>query len=80
MIKKNDKYSYAHGTRFLDHGSRNYDVAGYRPPSVTTILGKTKDDTFLKDWVKRKGRKEAERIKNESSTRGTSMRIWKTMC
>ena len=73
MIKKNDKYSYAHGTRFLDHGSRNYDVAGYRLPSVTTILGKTKDDTFLKDWIKRKGRKEAERIKNESATRGTSM-------
>ena len=73
MIKKLDKYSYAHGTRYMDNGSRNYDVAGYRLPSVTTILGRTKDDQFLKDWIARKGRKEAERIKNESATRGTSM-------
>ena len=57
----------------MDHGTRNYDVAGYRLPSVTSILGKTKDDTFLKDWIARKGRKEAERIKNQSATRGTSM-------
>ena len=37
-----------------------YEVAGYRLPSVTTILGRTKDDTFLKDWIKKKGKKEAE--------------------
>ena len=73
MIKKNDKYTYVGGTRFTDHGTRNYDVAGYRLPSVTTILGKTKDDKYLKDWIARKGRKEAERIKNQSATRGTSM-------
>ena len=73
MIKLNDKYSYIDSTRFTDNGSRNYDVAGERLPSVTTILGKTKDDQFLKDWIKRKGRKEAERIKNQSATRGTSM-------
>ena len=73
MIKKLDKYSYVQGTRFMDNGSRNYDVAGQRLPSVTTILGKTKDDTFLKDWIKKKGEKEAERIKIASATRGTSM-------
>ena len=73
MINKIDKYSYAHGTRYMDHGSRNYDVAGYRLPSVTTILGRTKDDTYLKDWIKKKGEKEAERIKNASAVRGTSM-------
>ena len=73
MIKKLDKYSYAQGTRYMDNGSRNYDVAGYRLPSVTSILGKTKDDTFLKDWIARKGKTEAERIKNQSATRGTSM-------
>ena len=43
MIKKNDKYTYVQGTRFMDHGARNYEVAGYRLPSVTTILGRTKD-------------------------------------
>ena len=57
----------------MDNGSRNYEVAGYRLPSVTTILGRTKDDTFLKDWIKKKGKKEAERIKNASAVRGTSM-------
>jgi len=73
VIKKLNKYSYAQGTRYTDNGSRNYDVAGYRLPSVTTILGKTKDDTYLRDWIKKKGKKEADRIKNESAVRGTSM-------
>ena len=48
----------------MDNGSRNYEVAGYRLPSVTTILGRTKDDTYLKKWIADKGKKEAERIKN----------------
>ena len=73
MIKKLDKYSYAQGTRYSELGTRNYDIAGYRLPSVTTILGKTKDDSFLKDWIKKKGKAEAERIKNASAVRGTSM-------
>jgi hypothetical protein len=73
MIEKLDKYTYVGGTRFTDHGSRNYDVAGYRLPSVTTILGRTKDDQFLKDWITRKGKTEAERIKKQSATRGTAM-------
>ena len=73
MIKKLDKYTYVGSTRYMDHGARNYEVAGYRLPSVTTILGRTKDTSFLNDWIKRKGRKEAERIKNQSATRGTAM-------
>ena len=73
MIKKLDKYSYVGGTRYMDNGSRNYEVAGYRLPSVTTILGRTKDDTYLKKWIADKGKKEAERIKNASAVRGTSM-------
>ena len=73
MIKKLNKYSYAHGTRSTGLGSRNYEVAGFKLPSVTTVLGKTKDTSFLDSWIKRKGKTEAERIKNESSTRGTSM-------
>ena len=73
MIKKLNKYSYAQGTRYSELGSRNYDIAGYRLPSVTTILGKTKDDTYLKKWIADKGKKEAERIKTASAVRGTSM-------
>ena len=73
MIKLNNKYTYVQGTRSTVHGSRNYDVAGQRLPSVTTILGRTKDDTYLKKWIADKGEKEAERIKIASATRGTSM-------
>ena len=60
MIKLNNKYSYAKGTRTTEHGSRNYDVAGYRLPSVTTILGRTKDETYLRQWIAKKGKEEAE--------------------
>ena len=72
-MKKNDKYNYTDGKQIEDHGSRIYDVAGYRLPSVTTILGKTKDQSFLKEWKAKVGEQEAERIKNLSSVRGTAM-------
>ena len=42
-IKFSDKYNYVKGTQIEEHGSRTYDVNGYRLPSVTTILGATKD-------------------------------------
>jgi glucuronate isomerase len=45
-IKHSEKYNYVNGTQSMDHGSRIYDVAGYRLPSVTTILGKTKDKSI----------------------------------
>jgi len=73
MMKKNNKYNYLQGTQIMDQGSRIYDVAGYRLPSVTTVLGKTKNQQFLKDWKAKVGEAEAERIKNLSSKRGTSM-------
>ena len=73
MIKKINKYSYAQATRSTELGSRNYDIAGYRLPSVTTILGRTKDDTYLRKWIAQKGKEEAERIKTQSAVRGTSM-------
>ena len=72
-MKKSDRYSYVRGTQIEDHGSRIYDVNGYRLPSVTTVLGRTKDQQFLKDWIAKKGEAEAERIKNVSSSRGTAM-------
>ena len=72
-MKKNNKYNYVDATRVEEHGSRTYDVLGARLPSVTTILGKTKDQKFLKDWKAKVGEHEAERIKNVSSARGTAM-------
>ena len=72
-IKHNNKYTYIDGTRSDDHGTRTYDVAGHRLPSVTTILSRTKDQTFLKEWKAKVGEKKAEEIKNLSSNRGTAM-------
>ena len=72
-MKKNNRYTYVNSTRIEDHGTRLYDVNGTRLPSVTTILGRTKDQQFIKDWKAKVGEQEAERIKNLSSKRGTSM-------
>ena len=72
-IKHSEKYKYQDATRIEEHGSRLYDVNGTRLPSVTTILGKTKDQQFIKDWKAKVGEQEAERIKNLSSNRGTAM-------
>jgi genome maintenance exonuclease 1 len=74
-MKKNDKYTYVQGTRSTDHesGTRTYDFKGDKLPSVTTILSRTKDQAFLDKWKARVGEQEAERIKNVSSKRGTSM-------
>ena len=72
-IKRSDKYNYVSASRIEDQGTRLYDVNGARLPSVTTILGATKDQQFLKDWKAKVGEAEADRIKNLSSKRGTSM-------
>ena len=72
-MKHNNKYNYHRGTRIMDHGTRIYDIGGYKLPSVTTILAKTKDQTYLNTWKQKVGYEEAERIFNLSSKRGTAM-------
>ena len=74
-MKKSNKYNYIEGKQITDPdtGKRVYEISNYRLPSVTTILGATKDQKFLKDWKAKVGEQEAERIKNVSSARGTSM-------
>ena len=74
-LKKANKYNYLEGKQITDEesGSRIYDFNGSRLPSVTTILGKTKDQQFLKDWKAKVGEERAEQIKNLSSRRGTAM-------
>ena len=72
-MKKNTKYNYTPGQRFEVHGSRQYDFGDGKLPSVTTVLARTKDQAFLDKWKARVGEQEAERIKNVSSKRGTSM-------
>jgi len=73
QLKKNNKYTYARGSRSTDHGSRTYQVNGFNLPSVTTILSRTKDQEYLKKWKDKVGHEEAERIFNLSSRRGTAM-------
>ena len=74
-LKKANKYNYLEGKQITDEesGSRIYDFNGSRLPRVTTILGKTKDQQFLKDWKAKVGEERAEQIKNLSSKRGTAM-------
>ena len=72
-MKKNNKYSYIQGTSTTDHGSRTYEIQGARLPSVTTILAKTQDDQYIRQWRQKVGYDEATRIKNRSSLRGSAM-------
>ena len=46
---------------------------GDKTPSVTTILGATKDMTFLNEWKKRVGEENAKQITKEASGVGTAM-------
>jgi len=75
VIKKSNKYNYIQGKQLTDPGSgtRVYDIVGYRLPSVTTVLGATKNTDFIKKWKAKVGEQEADRIKNHSSNRGTAM-------
>mgnify|MGYP000633921041 CR=1 FL=1 len=74
-MKKSNKYNYLEGKQITDPdtGKRVYEISSYRLPSVTTILGATKNTEFLTKWKAKVGEAEADRIKNVSSARGTSM-------
>jgi len=72
-MRRYETYNYVQGKQIMDQGTRIYDVAGHRLPSVTTILSKTKNQKFLKEWKAKVGEKKAEEIKNLSSARGTAM-------
>ena len=72
-MKKNNKFKYVSGQRYEHHGSRTYDFGDEKLPSVTTILAKTKDQSYLTKWKNKIGHEEAERIYNLSSKRGTAM-------
>jgi hypothetical protein len=74
-MKKSNKYSYIQGKQLTDPGSgtRMYEIGNYKLPSVTTVLGATKNQDFIKKWKARVGETNAEQIKNHSSSRGTCM-------
>lgn len=64
--------------RVQENGLRFYEVTEgdeviAKLPSVTTVLGQTKDMSGLEKWKKRVGEEEANRISNLSMSRGTIM-------
>ena len=51
--------------------SRTYFTPDGAYPSITTILGKTADNTWLQKWIERVGEEEAARVSKEATDRGT---------
>ncbi len=68
------KFDYQPLKRVDNGNGRRYIVGEGRPlPSVTTILGKTKDLTHIKQWQERVGLEEANKIKTQASNLGNGM-------
>ena len=75
-MKWSNKFIYPKSTRSIEDGYRKYYLGEEKLPSVTTILSATKSEEVkaaIKNWQERVGFKEANRIKTEASSRGTSM-------
>ena len=78
-MKWNNKFNYPKSTRSIEDGYRQYSLGEEKLPSVTTILSATKSEeekAALANWRERVGFKEANRIKTEASSRGTSMHTY----
>ena len=75
-MRWNNKFIYPKSTRSSEDGYRKYLLGDEKLPSVTSILSLTKSDeekAALANWRERVGFQEANRIKTEASSRGTSM-------
>ena len=79
-MKWNKKFVYPTSTRALINGKRHYDVGtNEKLPSVTTILSATQSEEKkqkLEEWKKRMGEQRADRIRDISAMRGTSMHTY----
>ncbi|MDA9646168.1 hypothetical protein N9X11_01105 [Candidatus Pelagibacter bacterium] len=74
----NNKFTYPKSMRSMVSGSRMYAVNQEKLPSVTSILQATQSEekkASLANWKARVGTAEANRIKNDASSRGTSMHL-----
>jgi len=68
------KFNYAPIKRESVDGKRHYCLPdGSKVPSVTTILGATKDMTALNEWRNRIGHAKAQQITTEAAGVGTAM-------
>ena len=77
-MKWNKLYTYPESTRSTKEGYRTYDVNEEKLPSVTTILGATKDQEAIDSinrWKARVGEETATRIKEQAASRGTNMHL-----
>ena len=77
-MKWNKKFNYPKSQRELIKGQRHYALNEEKLPSVTTILSETQSDEkkeSLARWKARVGETEAERIKDNSASRGTNMHL-----
>ena len=77
-MKWNKRFNYPKSQRELIKGQRHYALNEEKLPSVTTILSETQSDEkkeSLARWKARVGEIEAERIKDNSASRGTNMHL-----
>ena len=77
-MKWNKLYTYPESTRSTKEGFRTYDVNEEKLPSVTTILGATKDQEAIDSinrWKAKVGEEAATRIRDTAASRGTNMHL-----
>ena len=78
-MKWNKKFIYPKSSRSLVMGQRHYDISNEKLPSVTTILSQTQSEEKkqkLAEWKARMGEQRADRIRDISAMRGTSMHTY----
>ena len=78
-MKWNNKFNYPKSSRSIEDGLRKYLFGDRKLPSVTSILSATKseeDKASLELWKLSVGYKEANRIKTEASSRGSSLHLY----
>jgi genome maintenance exonuclease 1 len=71
-----EKYNYAELKRKEGDGRLYLTPDGEALPSVTTILSKTKDKSFLKKWRAKVGEEKAEQIIRDSAQIGTALHLY----
>lgn len=73
-VNHNYCHKYIKLSRIEIDGKRHYTDGVFSPiPSVTTILSETGNKEKLKEWVEKVGEEEAEHIRSQSASIGTSM-------
>jgi len=70
ILKEKFNYTTEVDTDTLSTG-RTYHTPDGSYPSITTVLGKTSDNTWLQRWIEKVGEEEARRVSKEATDRGT---------